>query len=65
MLELYKANFCLLAFEQMVQVCWQSAQHLHFSLIIVTNRSCMSSLPHPGYHLVSNYMNYLSIVIGL
>jgi len=37
MLKLYKANVCLLAFEQVVQVCWQSAQHLHFSLIIVTN----------------------------
>jgi hypothetical protein len=38
MLKLYKANVCLLAFEQVVQVCWQSPQHLHLSLIIVTNR---------------------------
>jgi hypothetical protein len=38
MLKLYMANICLLAFEQVVQVWWQSAQHLHFSMIIVTNQ---------------------------
>ena len=65
MRKLYKANVCLLAFEQVVRVCWQSAQHFPFGLIIVTNWQCMISLLYSGYHLVNNYMNYLSIAIGL
>jgi hypothetical protein len=42
---------------------WWPAQHLPFIITIVRNWQCMSSLPHSGYYLVSNYMNYLIIVI--
>jgi hypothetical protein len=51
------------AFEKELQGCWWPSQCLPFILTVVRNWQCMSSLPHSGYYLVSNYMNYSSIVI--